>query len=250
MPSRYVRGVVFGSAAFVTLILAAWSSARAEELIAEEPAKELHHLPLLFRENFETADSAHWVMSDPKAWKVLPHRKNHVLSLTKQSLIKTSIRAPYNRALIKDLYLSDCVIDVRMQATGRDPHHRDLCVFLGFQDPKHYYYVHLGKKADKESNRIFIVNDAAPEVIEKSESNGGTNWDDHWHHVRVVRKLNEGLILVYFDDMEKPSMRANDKTYKWGQVGVGSFDHRGDFDNVSIYGVKELPPIDKRVVVP
>ena len=251
MPSRLFRGGVVGTAAFLTLVLAAWSTAQAEALVLEELPKDLHRLPLVFREDFESANSNHWLMSDPKAWQVLPHRKNHVLCLTKQSLVKTSIVSPANRALIKDLYLSDCVIDVRMQATNRDFHNRDLCVFLGYQDPKHYYYVHLSKKADKESNQIFIVEDANRAVIEGSETmTSGTNWDDSWHHVRVVRKLNEGLILVYFDDMDKPTMKAIDKTYKWGQVGVGSFDHKGEFDNVFIYGIKELPPIDRRVVVP
>lgn len=248
MSSSSFRRVAIGTAALVTLVFVAWNSVRAEELVAEPPAKQLHNLPLLFSEDFQSGNASRWEMNDPKAWKVLQHRNNHVLSLTKQSMVKTPVRSPYNRALIKDLYLSDCVIDVRLQSTVKDYNHRDLCIFLGYQDPKHFYYVHLAKKADKHANQIFIVDNTDRELIDGSESTAGTNWDDHWHHVRVVRKVQEGLILVYFDDMEKPVMRGVNKEFKWGQVGVGSFDDLGDFDNVHIYGVKELPPLDKRVI--
>lgn len=244
-----VRGIAVGTVAIVGLV-ASCSSLRGADFFGEVPAKELHQLPLLFTDDFQQGNLKHWEFSSEKSWKVLPQRKNYVMSLTTPGIVKTSVRSPFNRALIKDLYVSDCVIDVRMQSTVKDYAHRDLCVFLGFQDVKHYYYVHLAKKADKHANQIFIVDNADRVMIEKSESNAGTNWDDHWHHVRVVRKVEDGLILVFFDDMEKPVMKAFDKTFTWGQVGVGSFDDRGDFDNVYIYGTKALPPVDKRLVVP
>jgi hypothetical protein len=36
--------------------------------------------------------------------------------------------------------------------------------------------------------------------------------------------------------MEKPVMRAVDSTFRHGRVGVGSFDDRGDFDVVRLWG--------------
>lgn len=38
---------------------------------------------------------------------------------------------------------------------------RDACLVFGYQDPSHFYYVHLGKQADDHANQVFIVNDAA-----------------------------------------------------------------------------------------
>ena len=41
---------------------------------------------------------------------------------------------------------------------------------------------------------------------------------------------------VYFDDMERPVMRAKDKTFTWGRVGLGTFDDHGNFDEFKLRG--------------
>ncbi len=46
--------------------------------------------------------------------------------------------------------------------------------------------------------------------------------------------------------MANPVMRVSDKTFAWGRVGVGSFDDTGDFDDITLRGVKAEPPKDKR----
>ena len=55
-----------------------------------------------------------------------------------------------------------------------------------------------------------------------------------WHHVRLVRKVGDGLIQVYFDDMTTPAMIAHDQTFTHGRVGVGSFDDTGLFDDIQV----------------
>jgi hypothetical protein len=112
-----------------------------------------------------------------------------------------------------------------------------MCVFFGYQDPAHFYYVHLGAKPDPHSSQIMIVNDAARVMITKNEHQG-IPWDDGWHDVKVVRKVAAGTIEIYFDDIEKPVMVAEDKTFEAGQVGLGSFDDHGHWDDVKLYGVK------------
>src|SRR4029079_5647610 len=97
--------------------------------------------------------------------------------------------------------------------------------------------VHLGKQADEHANQIFIVNNEPRKKI-STKSSAGTPWDDKWHPVRVVRDTKSGAIDVFFDDMQKPVMQANDKTFTWGQLGIGSFDDTGLFDDVAVYGVK------------
>jgi hypothetical protein len=168
-------------------------------------------------------------------WNVTHQGDNHVFSQHKSIKLKTPYRSPYNRAFIKDLYVSDFVLDVQLQSTIKDYGHRDLCMFFGYQDPSHLYYVHLGKKMDSHANNIFIVNDADRKSI-STKTTAGTNWDDEWHHARVVRNVETGTIDIYFDDMETPVMTAVDKNFTWGQVGIGSFDDTGNFDDVLLYG--------------
>lgn len=249
MRSFALRGFLVLSGFCLGMGLAMTSAVQAEELVAEEPAQEQHGLPLLFREDFQSGNLSRWEMSDPKAWKVVPHRKNFVLYQFTQSMNKPTFRSPYNRALIKDLVVSDCVLDVRLQSTGANVDHRDMCLFFGYQDPEHFYYVHLGKKADKYANQIFIVDGADRKKI-SLESTSGTPWNDNWHHARVVRKASDGMILVYFDSMDQPVMKALDKSFDRGQVGLGSFDDTGYFDNILVYGVKALPSPKKRLTIP
>jgi hypothetical protein len=79
------------------------------------------------------------------------------------------------------------------------------------------------------------VNDAPRKKI-STKTTAGTPWTDGWHHVKVVRDASEGTIKVYFDDMETPAMTAQDKTFASGQVGLGTFDDTGEWDNVTIRG--------------
>ena len=94
----------------------------------------------------------------------------------------------------------------------------------------------LGKQADDHANQIFIVNGAARTKISLT-STSGTNWDDKWHTVRVVRKAGSGEIEIYYDDMTKPVMTAKDKTFAWGRIGVGTFDDTSDWDDIVVRGV-------------
>jgi hypothetical protein len=204
------------------------------------PAKTLMGMPLLFADDFESGNADRWEPSDLKAWRVVNVGDNHVFSQFQQSKVKTPVRSPFNRAMVKGITVGDFVFEARVQSTARDYPHRDLCLFFGFQDPAHMYYVHLAKKADAHANSIFLVNGADRVSIAKKRTDG-TNWDDNWHTARILREVNTGAIAVYFDDMKEPVMTAEDKTLTWGQVGLGSFDDTGNFDDVRLWGVKTEP---------
>jgi glyoxylase-like metal-dependent hydrolase (beta-lactamase superfamily II) len=201
-------------------------------VVAGSPAE----LPVVFHDDFRHG-MARWEMTDPSTWKVIETKDGPALSQTKQSNYKPPYRSPLNIALVKDVVVGNCILDARCLSTARDYGHRDLCLFFGYQDPAHFYYVHLGKKADAHANQIFIVN-GAPRIKISTQSTPGTNWDDQWHHVRVVRRVGDGTIEVFFDDMRNPVMRAKDKTFTGGRVGVGSFDDTGDWRDVTLRGVK------------
>src|SRR5207249_4720505 len=128
-------------------------------------------------------------------------------------------------------------LEAKVQSTGQDVPHRDMCLFFGYQSPSRFYYVHIAKKADDHANQIFIVNDAPRTKISRTTTEG-TKWTDGWHRVKLVRRAADGAIEVYFDDMSKPAMTASDKTFPGGRVGVGSFDDTGNWDDVRLRGVK------------
>jgi hypothetical protein len=37
--------------------------------------------------------------------------------------------------------------------------------------------------------------------------------------------------------MDTPVMTAVDNRFKWGKVGVGSFDDTGQFDDIKLWGI-------------
>ncbi len=203
-----------------------------------EPAKTMNDLPLVYSDDFSAGQTKNWEPTDKTAWTIKTQGGNKVYALTKKkSQFNPPVRSPYNRSLVKDVEVESFVLDLRLQSTHPDYGHRDLCLFFGYQDDSHLYYVHFGKKTDDHANQIFIVNDAARKKI-STKTTPGTDWDDEWHHARIVRDAVSGKIDVYFDDMKTPVMSAVDRTFTTGRVGVGSFDDTGQFDHIAIYGNK------------
>jgi hypothetical protein len=194
-------------------------------------------LPRVFEDNFEKG-AERWQPSDPAAWKIVAQDGNHIYCQFQQSKYKTLFRSPFNFALVKDLSLTDLVLEAKVKSTTKDYDHRDVCLFFGYQGPARYYYAHLGKKTDDRANQIFIVNNADRVKI-STKTTPGTPWTDSWHNVKVVRKVESGAIEIYFDDMKTPAMVAQDRTFTWGQVGVGSFDDTSCWDDVKVYGTRK-----------
>lgn len=212
--------------------------------VTAAPPAELLGRPLLLYEEFTSKDATKWELTDPKAWRFVDQDGNAVFNQFAQSKVQTPVRSPFNRAVVKDLVVGNCVLDVKLQSTARDYPHRSLCLFFGYQDPAHMYYVHFGQKTDDHANQIFIVNNEPRKKI-STKTTDGTPWNNDWHHARIVRDVESGKIDVFFDDMETPVMTAVDKTFTWGQVGIGSFDDTGNFDDVLVYGVKAERPASK-----
>ncbi len=191
-------------------------------------------LPLVFADDFEKG-ADRWQPSDPAAWKIVKTDKGQRYNQFQLSKIKTPFRSPFNFSLVKDLMVTDFIFEAKALSTGKDGAHRDMCVFFGYQDPAHFYYVHMAKATDDRANQIFIVN-GADRVKISTKTTKGTAWDDQWHHIKIVRKVGDGAIEIYWDDMKTPIMIATDKTFTWGQVGIGSFDDSGHWDDVKVYG--------------
>ena len=82
----------------------------------------------------------------------------------------------------------------------------------------------------------------APRKNFARETTRGVNWGlGVWHKVRLERRVADGSIRVYFDDLTRPIMQAEDKTFLWGFIGFGSFDDTGMVDNVRIWAPSVQP---------
>jgi hypothetical protein len=201
------------------------------------------HIPngykLLYEQTFESPESIReFQMSDAKAWKYSKEEKGGALELAAQSEYKPEVRSPVNIALIKDKVFGDFILEADLVQTGKEYGHRDMCLFFGFQNPKQFYYTHMATKADPNAHNVFIVNNEPRKNFAKTTTTG-VNWGlNIWHKVRLERKLADGTIKVYFDDMTIPIMVAEDKTFGAGFIGFGSFDDTGKVDNVKIWGPK------------
>jgi len=191
-------------------------------------------MPLVFHEDFETG-AERWTQTDAKAWRIVEEGGNRVYSQFQKSDYQPPVRSPLNMALVKDLRVGDFVLQARMKQTGDEYGHRDMCIFFGYQDPAHFYYVHIATKADAHANSIFIVN-GEPRVSIATERTDGTDWGTGYHDVRIVRNGSTGAIEVYYDDMDKPIMKARDDTFAAGRLGFGSFDDTGNIDDVVVWG--------------
>lgn len=220
----------------LAICLAAGTASRAGLAVAapSDPPKDL---PLLLDQNFEDHKTDGWIPTDPKAWSIGEDGGSMTYMITGKSNYEPTVRSPLNISVRSDSDVKDFAFEAKMRSTTKEYGHRDMCVIFGYQDPTHYYYVHMATKADDHANSIFLVNGAPRVSIAKTRTDG-TKWDDNWHTVRVIRKIETGEIAVYFDDMDKPIMTTVDKTFVHGKMGVGSFDDTGNFDDIKVWGIK------------
>ncbi len=204
---------------------------------AEKPPGIPEGYQLLYEQSFDGAAALNdFVMTDPKAWGYARDDKGGSLELAQQSQYNPAVRSPVNIALIADKTFGDFILETDLIQTGKEYGHRDMCLFFGFQNPTNFYYAHIATAADDHAHNIFVVTNAPRSKIAK-ETTKGVNWGlNVWHKVRLERKRSDGTIKVYFDDMSKPIMIAEDKHFGAGHIGFGSFDDTGKVDNVRIWG--------------
>jgi hypothetical protein len=202
-------------------------------------------LPVIVEEDFE-GGMDRWQATDPdpsqSVWEIVEvptesrQTGNHALRVKGASKYQPPFRSPHSIAWLKDAKLGDFEITAHVQNTNPSGgEHRDLCVFWGRQSPSEFYYVHFGAKPDPHACQIFIVNNEARKMITVDQAEG-TPWTDGWHTIRVTRDGSDGTVKVYFDDMSEPQMTAQDTTFGAGEVGIGTFDDSGNFDDIVVRG--------------
>lgn len=202
-----------------------------------DPA-DFGEMPLLFEMDFEGDGLDEWQATDPTAWRIEQGRGGKVLSQFKQSNYEPVVRAPCNINLIQNIRVRNFRMELKMRSTTKDSEHRDLCVFFAYRDPRHFYYVRLADDSDAHANSIFMVDGRSAVSIAKTRTSR-TKLDDGWHTVRVVRNVDKAMIEVYLDEAQEPIMTAISNIMGWGQVGVGSFEGTGEFDEIQLWGCEK-----------
>ncbi|MDX1566121.1 MAG: hypothetical protein R3236_11975, partial [Phycisphaeraceae bacterium] len=151
----------------------------AESPAASKPQGLPEDHKLQYTQDFKNAEAMkEFVYTDPNAWRHGLDKKEGgrgYLELYKKSKDKYKVRSPFNIALIKNKKVGSFVLQAELQQTGREYGHRDLCLFWGFQDPSHFYYVHIASKADPHAHQIFIVN-GKPRTKITAQGTSGHKW--------------------------------------------------------------------------
>jgi len=202
---------------------------------------------LLYSQDFKDAAAIKdFVFPDPAQWQMSQVDGRAALDfagITPQSnrplkgKYEPKYRSPLLIALVADRKFGDFTMEAEVKPNTKPYGHQDICLFFGFTGPTKFYYAHVSLKADAVAHKIHIVNDAPRAAISKT-SGPGVEWGDGWHKVRVERRLADGSAKVFFDDGAEPVMTAEDKTFGWGYVGVGSFDDSGFVRAIRIWGTE------------
>jgi len=217
---------------------------------AENPPGIPADYKLVYSQDFSGLNSTgDFTFTDANVWHLTIAGRRPALQLAKQSNYTPPFRSPVNIALLTDKVFGDVIFEADCQQTGKEYGHRDMIFVYGYQSPSKFYYTHIATKGDDHAHNCFIVNDA-PRVKFASEVTAGADWGlDKWHHVRIERKASDGTVRVFFDDMTKPIMTGNDKTFGPGAIGFGSFDDTGKIANIKVWSTaietKKTAPFTK-----
>ena len=197
---------------------------------------------LAYTQSFDDPHSiAQFEFTDPERWQINPEGKDcGALEFTGMGDYQPAVRSPVIIGLLSNRIFGNFILEADFLQTGKDYGHRDMCLFFGFQDPTHFYYVHLATTADDHAHNIFVVNGADRiKIAEKTTE--GIDWKrDFWHQVRIERNLADGAIRAYFDNLATPIMVAHDNSFGTGYIGIGSFDDSGKIDNLRIWSFDAL----------
>ncbi len=172
-----------------------------------------------------------WLLPLPQHWKHGAEDGNGYLSLVVGRPIGKP-RRPVKFAVLKEACVADFDLDVRMRRNEKT-----LIITFGYQDRTRFYYTHISVDDGDHSvhNGIFKVHGGSCYRIAGLGSEPALPTTE-WTKIRVVRDVATGKIEVYAGEDPKPRFEAIDPSFKYGGVGLGSFDETGDFDDFHLSG--------------
>lgn len=200
---------------------------------------------LVYAQAFEDSRAlADFHTADPTAWRWVDDGARPAMDLARANDYSPPHRSPYNIALLREPWLADFDFQAELKQTGPEYDHRDLCVFFGFEDVDRFYYAHLATTPDPNAHNVFIV-DRADRAPLGPVGTVGVDWGtDQWHTIRVERRVDEGTIRVFFDDLVEPVLAVSDDRIGRGRIGFGSFDDVGRFTDIQLWASDATAPPD------
>lgn len=197
-------------------------------------------LDMLLSEDFEAGSASHWCPMLDSLWRIAKSEHGLAYELFRSGKHGRA-RSPDGMAMLREPVVTDCCVGVQvrcMQRTDGRGLGRDMCIFFGYQDPTHFYYVHFSNISNAVHNAILKVDGKDREPITKEESPPARLHTQGWYWIKVEHDANTGDIRAYIEDMKTPVMTARDETFRWGLVGLGAFGDLGYFDDLKLYGLR------------
>ncbi|MBZ5545575.1 MAG: hypothetical protein LAO07_18175 [Acidobacteriia bacterium] len=183
-----------------------------------------------FHTDFERGDLSNWQFPYPEDWVILAEGPNHYLHM-KRNREPGVPRRPLQFARLKKAAVGSFAFETRIRREGTS-----MIVVFNYVDTLHFYYAHLSSDrgtAQPVHNGIFIVNGEPRKRLAGTEADPALP-DREWHTVRVRRDVPSGSIEVFADGRKEPLFSVIDRTFTCGEIGIGSFDETGDFDDVRL----------------
>ena len=200
---------------------------------------------LVYQQDFAKADAlGDFVFASPEDFRRVKVGDRWAMEYgndSRKSEYKPPHRSPLYIGLIRDIKVASFRLEYDVQQRSQTGNHRDHCVFFNFEDPANFFYTHIAKKSDPHAHQIMNVDDAPRKAITKKGTDG-YDWAsmDQWHHVKVIREADSGLIAIYVNDMDTPIMTTHSKAHDIGYVGFGSFDDLGRVSNIKLWAPKVI----------
>lgn len=183
--------------------------------------------------DFESGDLSAWTLPKPADWEIGVEGGNHFLHMTRAGEIGEP-RRPLQYAILKDSCVGDFTLDVKTRRTGAS---KSVLVTFGYQDTLHFYYAHLSSDDGnvRVHNGLFKV-DGGERFRIAGTGSAPVLPDAGWRRIRIVRDVSTGKIDVFAGSDPQPRFHFVDRSFRWGRIGLGSFNETGDFDDLHIQG--------------
>ncbi|MEM7316386.1 MAG: SUMF1/EgtB/PvdO family nonheme iron enzyme, partial [Planctomycetota bacterium] len=227
--SAIIRLAANFGVSLILLLIFACAESRAQKPL---PVR----FPFLMEEKFD-GDPKWWQDDNEYDWEINSNDGSRYLQLNDEP-VRQGLDRPENVCWLKGLNLLDFDIRFRIKCRPVGREERGICVCWGrsFYESqrRNFYFAKLCESSGSCGIRVTAKNKIRSIASEKPTK--GVPWTDGWHQVRVWRRVKDGQIRVYFDDMVKPILTARDETYDRGYFGVGSFGNHLSIDDVEFCG--------------
>jgi hypothetical protein len=224
--SRFSRLLWLPAALLITWAAGASSLRSPAGLRVERP----HTRAIVLHYDFESGGLDAWQMPHREDWSILSENGHHYLHMNR-SREPGIPRRPLQFALLRDVKVGSFEFSTRLRRQGRS-----MIIVFNYVDTLHFYYAHLSADSGAKEpvhNGIFIVDGGPRRRIAGLEAPPALP-DREWHTAFLRRSLHTGSIELRMDDQQQPLFSVADGTFECGQVGIGSFDETGDFDDVTL----------------